>query len=128
MTKRTKKILEDQEEIASFSPEAESPVEELPLAEETALVADYVLDASNTKAFLGQLHRKVAVYQSVLFTGEGLTDAALLVIACARAWDAVKPGGVLYIPKSMATVYPVSRLEAVPVEEHPGYLRVFKEI
>ena len=122
MPKRTKKIAEDQEEIVALSPEVEAPVEE------TALVADYVLDASNTKAFLGQLHRKVEVYQSVLFTGEGLTDAALLVIACARAWDAVKPGGVLYIPKSMATVYPVSRLGAVPVEEHPGYLRVFKEI
>ena len=72
MAKRTKKVLERQEEIAA-PPQEEADVP----AEETALVADFILDAGNTKTFLRLLHRKVAIYQSVLFTGEGLTDAAL---------------------------------------------------
>ena len=52
----------------------------------------------------------------------------MLEFACARALDAVCPGGVLYIPERLAKIIPISQLHPTPVDDYPGYLQVKKEI
>ena len=90
--------------------------------------ADYVIDAEGIPALLAQFHRTANAFQSVLFAGEGCKDLSMLEFACAQALDAVRPGGVLYVPERLAKIYPISRLNPTSVDGHPGYLQVKKKI
>ena len=90
--------------------------------------ANYVVDTEAIPALLAQFHHTANAFQSVLFLGEGCRDLSMMEFACARALDAVCPGGVLYIPERLAKIIPISQLHPTPVDDYSGYLQVKKEI